>query len=50
MHIKAYVYMQVGLSMPVSSTAAAAMKRACDEGRGELDFSSVYESQKKAKQ
>jgi len=39
----------VGLSMPVSATAEGAMKRACDEGRGELDFSAVFESQKKPK-
>jgi len=39
----------VGLDMPVSASAEAAMKRACDDGRGELDFSAVFESQKKPK-
>lgn len=39
----------VGLGMPVSAAAESAMKRARDEGHGELDFSAVYEGQKKAK-
>ena len=40
------------LPLPLTLTLTltlGAMKRACDEGRGELDFSAVFESQKKPK-
>ena len=40
----------VGVGLPVSATAEAAMKRARDDdGLGESDFSAVYEAQKKVK-
>ena len=36
-----------GLGMPVSAAAEAAMKRAAEGGSGDLDFSAVFEDQKK---
>ena len=40
----------VGVGLPVSATAEAAMKRARDDdGLGDSDFSAVYEAQKKVK-
>ena len=36
-----------GLEMPVSNAAEAAMKRATEAGSGDLDFSAIFEDQKK---
>eukprot|EP00320_Phaeocystis_rex_P000880 CAMPEP_0119063336 /NCGR_PEP_ID=MMETSP1178-20130426/6709_1 /TAXON_ID=33656 /ORGANISM="unid sp, Strain CCMP2000" /LENGTH=298 /DNA_ID=CAMNT_0007044701 /DNA_START=20 /DNA_END=916 /DNA_ORIENTATION=+ len=49
MHLAVTAGEALGAALPLSATAEGAMKRACEEGRGELDFSAVYESQKRLK-